>query len=599
MAKRPTSARTTRRSANPITGLASLLRPQRRPLWWTVVLSMLGGLSEAAVLVLIVDVAVSLSSRGTGASAIAVGPVHLSHVALGELLALAFALSCVRLAAQLQASWLTSKLVAEVQRRLRTSTFADYVDATWEVQAAEREGKLQQLLTIEVQRASEAVLSFGIALTAACNLIMLLIAAVVISPAAAGGMLVLVTGLFFASRPIAARARAMATSRSSEELSVAESLNELVRTAEEIRVHGVAASEKDRLADETRRVADWVRRIQFVQLGVSQAYQGAALMLLVLALSAVYLVGAANLAGLGAIVLVLLRSFAYTQQMQNSYQLIVANGPSIARVEAQQARYREHAHQSGERRLQQIEVLALESVTYSYHRRRRALDGVTFDVRRGEVIGVVGPSGAGKSTLVQVLLRLRVPEHGRYLINGVDAAEFSDVDWSLLVSYVPQEPKLIAGSVAENIRFLRTEFSDEQIEAAARLANLHNEIVAWAAGYDTTIGQRADAISGGQRQRLCIARALLSSPQLLILDEPTSALDAMSELVVQRTIEGLRGRTTTIIIAHRLSTLSLCDRILVLGGGRVEALDTPDNLSRQGGFYQRVVEILAAGGAAT
>jgi ABC-type multidrug transport system fused ATPase/permease subunit len=575
--------------------LTRLLRPYRTKLWLMVGLSFIGGLSEAAVLVLIVDAAVSLSSHGGGMASVSAGPLHLVHVSLGLILTAALGLSFVRLAAQLGASWFTSSLTAEVQRVVRTSAFDAYIDAAWGVQASEREGNLQQLMSIEVQRASEAILAVGTGLTAACNLVMLLISAVVISPVAAIVMLALVGGLAALSRPVTGRARAMATSRTLEELQMAQSINELVRTAEEIRVHGVAVKEKARLAGESSRVAHWVRRLVFVQLGVSQAYQGAALLVLIAALFAVYEVGASNVAGLGAVVLVLLRSFAYTQQMQTSYHIIVANGPSATRIHEQQSYYLENPTPVGDRPLEQIDSLALESVSYAYRPENRALERVSLAAHSGEVIGVVGPSGSGKSTLVQILLRLRTPVEGHYLINGTDAGEFCQSDWARLVSYVPQEPKLISGTVAENIRFYRQDISDDQVAAAARLANLHHEIIRWPGGYNTVIGQRADAISGGQRQRLCIARALLSSPQLLILDEPTSALDALSEQVVQRTLEGLRGRTTTFIIAHRISTLSLCDRVLVLADGRVEALDTPENLSRQGGFYQQVLEILAQG----
>jgi ABC-type multidrug transport system fused ATPase/permease subunit len=561
---------------------------------YTAALSLVGGLAEAAVLVLVVNAAVSLSQRGSHAAALSVGPLQLSGVAVGVLLLVGVGVTIVRLAVQLWASWLSASVVAEIQRQIRVSTLDAYVDATWAVQATEREGSLQQQLTLELQRASDAVSFLTTGLTAGCNLVMLLISAIVISPVAAMAMLVLVTALFFALRPLAARARAMSSTRSLEELGIAEALNELVRTAEETRVHGVGDAQKSRFRAETDKVARWVRRIVFVGLSVAQAYQGFALLVLLLALYVVYQSGATNLAGLGAVVLVLLRSFAYTQQLQNSYHQIVANAPSIEAIRRQQEAYRRQTSPSGSRRLDGIDSYALESVSYSYVPERPALDQVGFSAVRGEVIGVIGPSGAGKSTLVQILLRLRAPDRGRYLIDGVDAGEFCDADWANLVSYVPQEPKLIAATVAENIRFFRDRFGASEVEAAARLANIHDEICAWPEGYATRIGQRADAVSGGQRQRLCIARALLSSPGLLILDEPTSALDAVSEQVIQRTLEGLRGRCSIVIVAHRLSTLSLCDRILVLSGGRVEALDTPQKLAEQAGFYQRVVDIIGA-----
>ena len=169
---------------------------------------------------------------------------------------------------------------------------------------------------------------------------------------------------------------------------------------------------------------------------------------------------------------------------------------------------------------------------FAYRPGRLALDGISFTVRAGEAVGVIGPTGAGKSTLVQILLRLRDPDHGDYLINGEQASTWRRSDWQRLVACVPQEPRVFRGTVADNIRYYRDE-SDAKIERAARLAHVHDDIAAMPAGYSTVIGQRADAVSGGQRQRICLARALLLQPAVLILDEPTSALDLASEVAVR------------------------------------------------------------------
>lgn len=577
-------------------GFAALLMPYLGTLIAIAALSLVGGLAEAGVLVLILEAAILLSGNGRTAP-LSIGPMHSLHLSIGTLLAAAVAVTVVRIAAQLAASWRSACLCAKIQRQLRAATFDAYVDADWPIQAAEREGSLQQLLGVEVERTTTAALFVATGLAAGCSFVMLIVSAVVISPVAAVALVGLVLALFFALRPITKISRHWMTARSDDELGVAQSLGELVRTAEEIRVHGVRQPEKRRLAREAENVEGWVRRIHFVGLGVVQVYQGAALLLLIAALFLVDELSVASLAGLGAIVLILLRSFAYSQQLQNTYHQLVATVPSVSRIQQQQALYRARPARSGREALEKIASVDLESVTYSYHPGQQALGGVSLSVGHGEVVGVIGPSGAGKSTLVQVLLRLRSPDTGRYLINGRPADDYDEADWTRLVSYVPQEPKVVTGTVADNIRFLRDGFSDQQVEAAARLANLHTEIETWTAGYDTVIGQRAAAISGGQRQRLCIARALLSSPQLLILDEPTSSLDAESEQIIQQTLESLRGHTTIFIVAHRLSTLSVCGRLLVLANGRVEAFDTSDNLATQVGFYQRVTQILAPGNA--
>jgi ABC-type multidrug transport system fused ATPase/permease subunit len=573
-------------------GLKELLKPRRKTIAAVAALSLVTGLMEAGLLVAILQVAITLSSKAAP-SALKVGPLDVPYPSIPTLLAVSFALAVGRIVVALWVSWKSARLTAEVQRDLRITTFDAYIDADWPVQAEEPEGHLNQILSLEVERVTICVFMFASGLSAGCTLVMLLISAIVVRPSAALALVIAVAGLFALLRPLTQLGRRWATMRSSEELGISQSVNELVRTAEEIRVHGVADAEKWRLTQETETVARWTRRIQFLSLAMSQVYQGTALLLLVLALLVVYEVGATDLAGLGAIVLILLRSFAYSQQVQSAYHLVVATLPSIDQVQQHRLQYRQHPATSGSAQLDAITSVALSEVSYAYRPGRPALDRVSLEIGRGEAVGVVGPSGAGKSTLVQILLRLRQPDEGTYLINGEKAGEFSRDDWARLVSYVPQDPKLLAGTVADNIRFLRHSYSDQQVEAAARLANLHDEIMSWPSGYGTVIGQRADAISGGQRQRLCLARALLGSPQLLVLDEPTSALDAQSEQIIQETLTGLRGSTTVFIIAHRLSTLSVCGRILVLNGGQVEAFGTSESLGRQDGFYRRVAEILA------
>ncbi|MDQ6697600.1 MAG: ATP-binding cassette domain-containing protein, partial [Actinomycetota bacterium] len=185
---------------------------------------------------------------------------------------------------------------------------------------------------------------------------------------------------------------------------------------------------------------------------------------------------------------------------------------------------------------------------------------------------------------------LRPPSEGSYEVNGISAAAYRDSDWTRMVSYLRQEPRLINATVSENIRFLR-DAPFEDVVAAARLANVHDDVLALPEGYDTLLSPSGTGVSGGQRQRICLARALLTRPRLLILDEPTSALDARSEQLVQQSLESLRGDTTMFIVAHRLSTLSFCDDILVLRNGRVDAFDSREVLARAGGFYEEALKL--------
>ena len=198
------------------------------------------------------------------------------------------------------------------------------------------------------------------------------------------------------------------------------------------------------------------------------------------------------------------------------------------------------------------------------------LQDIDLRLAQGEKVGLLGPSGSGKSTLLMILLGLREPRHGTALMNGRPASQFSARSFSEQVAAVPQEPLVLTASVRDNIRFFRSQVSDADIEAAARAAGIHDDIVRWPHGYDTEIGERgARALSGGQRQRVCIARALAGKPTLLIMDEPTSALDRAAEEVVNQTIDALGPDCAVVVVSHREAALRSCDRLLRLDNGRL------------------------------
>ncbi|MBA4791462.1 MAG: ATP-binding cassette domain-containing protein, partial [Rhizobiales bacterium] len=238
-------------------------------------------------------------------------------------------------------------------------------------------------------------------------------------------------------------------------------------------------------------------------------------------------------------------------------------------------------------------ALAFEGVTFSYPTRpgQKALDGVSFAVRPGERIALVGPSGAGKSTVFQLLERFYDPQAGRILLDGVDIANCDPEAVRRQLSLVPQEVAIFADTVRENIRLARPEASDTEVEAAGRAAQVDEFVARLPQGWDTQVGERGVTLSGGQRQRIVIARAILRAAPVLLLDEATSALDAESETLVQTALEhSMRGRTT-LVIAHRLSTVLSADRILVMEGGRLVDEGTHAQLVAKGGLYARLAAL--------
>ncbi len=233
-----------------------------------------------------------------------------------------------------------------------------------------------------------------------------------------------------------------------------------------------------------------------------------------------------------------------------------------------------------------------KDVSFAYPTRKDVTVLSHFDLALapGEVVAIVGPSGAGKSTIASMLYRLYDPATGQLLLDGVPYSKL-DPEWlRRQVGVVAQEPLLFSTSIADNIRYGRPDATDAEVEAAAKTANAHNFITAFPEGYKTLVGERGIQLSGGQKQRVAIARAVLKDPRILILDEATSALDAESEHLVREALDRLMKGRTTLVIAHRLSTVKDANRVVVLEAGAVVQIGTHASLVAQEGLYRRLVE---------
>ncbi|NYH41363.1 ATP-binding cassette subfamily B protein [Micromonospora jinlongensis] len=230
--------------------------------------------------------------------------------------------------------------------------------------------------------------------------------------------------------------------------------------------------------------------------------------------------------------------------------------------------------------------LRLEDVTFGYPGSdTAALAGITLDVPAGTSLALVGETGSGKSTLAGLVSRLHDPTAGRVTIDGVDLRDLRLADLAAIVGVVSQETYLLHTTVRENLRYARPDATDAEIEDAARAAQIHDLIAGLPDGYDTTVGSRGHRFSGGEKQRLAIARTLLRDPRILVLDEATSALDTETERAVQRAFDVLAEGRTTITIAHRLSTVRDADQIAVLDHGRIVEAGTHDSLLDRNGRY--------------
>jgi len=235
--------------------------------------------------------------------------------------------------------------------------------------------------------------------------------------------------------------------------------------------------------------------------------------------------------------------------------------------------------------------IKMENVVFSYDGEKNALDDISFEVEAGQMIGLSGPSGAGKTTLINLLGRFYDVNEGSITVDGHDVRDVTMMSLRNQIGVVLQDPFLFHGTVLDNIAYSKPSASRAEIVAAAKAANAHDFVVNFPDGYDTMVGERGTGLSGGEKQRISIARAILKNPRILILDEATSSVDTETEALIQSAVERLIEGRTTFAIAHRLSTLRKADRLVILDKGEIVETGTHNELLENNGLYKRLVDL--------
>ena len=529
--------------------------------------------AEVIVLVAIVRSLLLLVDEGAVAE-VGVGPFDAELDAV-QLLWLAVAAGLVSIVLRLVDSVIVGRLAAKATATARSRLIDSYFSADWWAMATMRSGHLQQLLGNNVQHASMVIPLLGTAMSALVNLLVYGAFVAVTSPVV--GAVFAALGLVVVSLFSLLRRQSRAVAKSSQQwvrevqLS-ATTLSALNRELQLFDVQDVARRELQSLNRSARAA---LARLRTMQRLVPTLFQQVVL-LAVVALIALARELDIDASSFGTAAILAVRSLSYLQLLNSSTQSSVEAGPFVEEIREAVEHHTERARTRGARELGSVDSLRLHDVAFRYER-DAVLQDVSLDLAPGDWLGVVGPSGGGKTTLVMILAGLLEPSSGRYTLNGEDVAEYSAASWASAFALLSQEPVLLRGSVAENIRFYR-EGSQEAVERAAERAAVADDIRRLPDAWETQVGDGQANLSGGQRQRIALARALFGEPRVLILDEPTSALDAENERMIEESLFGLGPDVIVVVVSHRPTLLRRCNRFLVVEDGLVVDDGTPDEV---------------------
>lgn len=527
---------------------------------------------EGLALVGVVRLAAA-ASAGSDTATLRLGPVggEFSVIALAGAVGVAL---LVATTLQVAVAVLRGRLTASWGHRRRRRFVERHLAADHRARLELGAAGLQTLNTAVGQVAGAIDASVG-AVKALASAGALALVAVIVQPLAALGLAVAGVLLHAGLRPLTGRSRALAAAQADTGLTYAHEIDELARLGRELAVFGSGRAFARRLDATSARFARLQRRARALSQSIAPLYQATTIAFATGVLVAVVAWGGTDAAQVGASAVLLLRGLAYGQQFQTAIHRLRETEPFADQVAELEGRLTPARVVFGDADCGPIESLTVENLAFHHPGAARPVTVDRLRCRRGEVVAVTGPSGEGKTTLAELLVRLRLPDRGEIRVNGLPHVAVHPDHWTRRVAFVPQNPPLVTGTLADNVDLWRGLPRATLVEAVAR-AGLADEVDELEAGLDTRVGPGGRNLSGGQLQRLALARALAGGPDLLVLDEPTSALDAASEERVRATLTACRASMIVIVITHRASTLAVADRHLVLRRGRLSETTTHD-----------------------
>jgi len=483
-------------------------------------------------------------------------------------------------------------ITAGYKNWLRSNIYRKLLNSNFSFLRKQKMGHLDNVLIQSVKISARLLEHFMSLLVEVASFAAYLIVAFAISPSitlvAFGFGLVLTAGM----RPLIKKIGKYSNELVQSVKKVSHALNESIIGIKAIRTTGV---EKEVLSM-IRGLFNTIERAelnkQLVKHYAKVVIEPASIILILGAFYVSYTSLSFNIISFAAIMYLISRMFGQVSKIQSGMHILKESMPSAYDVTKLMHEIEEHQIEfKGDKDFAFNEKVEFKNVSYAYDKTKSVLNSLSFSVPKGTIVGVVGPSGAGKTTIVDLLLRLLTPSAGTVLLDGTDIASIKIQDWRRFVGYVPQDVFIKNDTIAENISFYDKDIDAKRIDEAAEMADVYDFVQALPKKFQTVVEERGMRFSGGERQRIALARVLARRPQILILDEATSALDAETENFIKETIRDLRGKVTILIIAHKPSILDLADSIVVLEDGKLVENGSPAELLKDNtSYFSRMVE---------